>query len=173
MNNQVPKSWVFLFLAVTAVLIGIYFTTPTPTEPDASESLPETSRTTTFEEMLEHGENAIYLEDQTAGQTEVVVGYVVLSSPGYVVIYGDEEGVPGEEIGSSALLEEGGEHISLRVDDVLVDGDVYYAMLWHDDGDGLFRDSRDTQVNDSADSVILMTFEASANTEPESGAVMP
>jgi len=173
MNNQIPKSWILLFLAVVGILVGLYLTSPDPVVTGESDALPETSRAITFEGMLLTGGNAIYLENQTAEQTQVLIGYVVLSAAGYVVVYDDNDGVPGEVVGVSDLLEDGGEHILMRVDEPLQDGEIYYAMLFHDDGDGLFRALSDTQAIDSTDSVILMTFEATIDAAPEVEAVMP
>jgi hypothetical protein len=173
MSNQLPKSWIFLFLAVIGLLIGLYVTSPQPSEKIPVEQLPETSRAITFDDMLSNGNDAIYIENQTAEQTQVVIGYVVLSRPGYVVIYDDHGGIPGEKIGVSEHMEEGGEHMFMRVDEPFVDGEIYYAMLWHDNGDGIYRESTDMQVVDSTDSVVLMTFEAIAGVEPEIEPIHP
>lgn len=143
--------------------------TSTATQTDA----PDPTRTATFEGMLALGGNAIYVENQTAGSTFVLVGFAVLSQPGFVVIYSDNGGVPGSVIGESFLLPSGGEHLIVPLDEPLVDGQVYYAMLYHDDGDGRFREDADTQATDSQQSVILMSFLASAESEPESGPVLP
>jgi hypothetical protein len=123
--------------------------------------------------MLELGDDAIYVENQTGGSTFVLAGFAVLSKPGFIVIYDDQSGVPGSFVGKSMLLPTGGEHVIVPVDEPLVDGQVYYAMLYHDDGDGQFREDEDTQVIDSADSVVLMTFLASSQASPEVGSVNP
>lgn len=174
MNNQIPKSWIFLFLAVGAVLVGLYLTTPEPQSSTSQESEAlEPTRAQTFETMLEVGEDAIYLENQTSGETQVQVGYVILSEPGFVVIYNDQAGIPGEVIGVSQFLQEGGEHLLVRVDELLENAGVYYAALHHDNGDKRFDLARDVLVNDTNDSVVLMTFLAQEDAVPEDGPVMP
>ena len=76
-------------------------------------------------------------------------------------------------IGESSLLESGGEHLVVPVDEPLVQDQVYYAMLYHDDGNGRFREDEDAQAVDSQQSVILMSFLASSEFDPESGPVVP
>ncbi len=171
----VPKSWIFFFVAVVLIIFGIYFTQPeAPSQtPTVEESTAEQTRGTTFQGMLGRGGDAIYVEDQMVGTLMVQVGFVVLSVPGFVVIYDDAAGVPGSVIGSSELLQDGGEHLVVNVDDSLVDEQVYYAMLYHDDGDGVFDVERDAQATDFEDSVVLMSFLASENAQPESEAVSP
>jgi len=57
--------------------------------------------------------------------------------------------------------------------EALVEDHVYYAMLYHDDGDGRFREDADTQAADSEQSVVLMTFLATPEAQPELGPVEP
>ena len=172
MPQSVPKLWIFFFVIV-AVLVGAILTTgpSTPAFTQTQTNAPEPTRSTTFEEMLGRGGNAIYLENQTTGSTTVLVGFAVLSKPGFIVVYDDNGGVPGSIIGASSLLESGGEYLVVGVEEPLVEGRVYYAMLYHDDGDERFRVQEDTQVVDSEQSVILMNFIATTQAEPESGSV--
>lgn len=170
----VPKSWIFFFLVVVAIVVAIVVTGPEgPTQTESFLPTIDDTARTTFSTMLEKGGNAIYVEDQLAESLSVQVGFVILSTPGYVVIYDDESGVPGSVIGSSGLLQDGGEHLVVAVDDPLVNKQVYYAMLYYDDGDGLFDPAKDTQATDSEDSVILMSFLTRSDAAPESEAVSP
>lgn len=177
MNQQVPKLWIFVFLAVVATLVGIYVTSPKPqtipVDTDPLDELPESDRAMTFEQMLVTGKNAIYLENQASGSAEVTIGFVVLSDPGYVVIFDNNDGVPGEIIGYSALLQKGGEHIVMRADTPLEEDALYFAMLYHDNGDGYFSAVTDTQVLDTENSVVLMTFIAQEGVVPEAEPVTP
>lgn len=171
----VPKSWIFFFLAVVGLVMAILVTepqAPVQTESSQASSIDDTPGTT-FSSMLEKGGNAIYVEDQTAGVFSVQVGFVVLSAPGYVVIWDNADGVPGSIIGRSELLQDGGEHLVVTLDTALHDKQVYYAMLYHDDGDGEFDAGQDSQATDSEDSVILMSFLAREDAVPESQAVSP
>ena len=174
MQQNIPKLWIFFFLIVVILVAAIFVTGPTPTVPVSEESTePEPTRYATFEGMLDLGGNAVYVENQMSGSSSILVGFVVLSAPGYVVIYNDDSGVPGEVIGESILLQTGGEHLTVALDEPLVEDQVYYAMLYQDDGDGQFREDADTQAVDSEQSVILMTFLATPEAQPELGPVEP
>lgn len=171
----VPKSWIIFFLAILVIILAIVVTGPdAPTQSESSiSSTVDDTAATTFSAMLEKGGNAIYVEDQLAESLLVQVGFVILSTPGYVVIYDDASGTPGSVIGSSDLLQDGGEHLVVTVDDPLMDKQVYYAMLYHDDGDGVFDVNKDTQATDSEDSVVLMSFLAQEDASPEAEAISP
>lgn len=175
MTNQVPKLWIFFFFIVVALLIGLALSEPaSQVEEQVGQSQEmEEVRAQTFQGMLERGDNAVYVENQAAGAKGVQVGYVVLNQPGYVAILNDDGGVPGVVIGVSELLETGGEHLTVLLDGSLQDGAVYYAILYHDNGDGVFQADQDTHALDSVDSVVLMTFLATISAEVETGAVMP
>ncbi|MBT5808501.1 hypothetical protein HOI18_04485 [Candidatus Uhrbacteria bacterium] len=170
MKNTVPKIWIFFFFAVIAVLIGIYMTAPESPQNglgESSEALIQSARTQTFENMLALGEDAIYLENQLADSQSLAVGYVILSQPGFVVIYADDQGVPGEVIGVSQLLESGAEHLEITLQAYLSNDEIYYAILHHDNGDDEFSSVHDNSATDSEDSVVLMTFTALEDIYPE------
>lgn len=176
MQEKLPKSWIIVFIAVMAAVIGFALTSQ-PDEPiqpeEAKETTMEPSRAATFEGMLETGSDAIYLDNQTAGQSEVIVGYVVLSQPGFVVIAADNDGVPGERVGTSRWMDNGGEHVSIGLDQALELDQVYYAVVHHDNGDGAFNVTTDPAATDAEDSVVLMTFLAWEDAVPEPSPVMP
>ena len=171
----VPKLWIFFFAAVMVIVLAIFVSQPSaPLQTMVPvESVVDDTRGTTFATMLDKGGNAIYVEDQLSEVTAVRVGFVVLAAPGFVVIFDDKDGVPGSIIGSSELLADGGEHLIVELDEALKDGSVYYAMLYLDNGDGVFDPNTDTQATDSEDSVVLMSFFASKDAAPESEAVSP
>jgi hypothetical protein len=170
MKNAVPKIWIFFFFAVIAVLIGIYMTAPELPQNglgESSEALVQSARTQTFENMLALGEDAIYTENQTAESLSVAVGYVILSQPGFVAVYADDQGVPGEVIGVSQLLENGAEHLEITLKNPLSVDEIYYAIIHHDNNDAEFSAISDISATDSEDSVVLMTFTALENRYPE------
>jgi hypothetical protein len=172
-DNKVPKLWILFFLLIVFLVIGLFATAPKVSDSldDQSAEMETTddtiTRSQTFEQMLALGEDAVYLENQQSGEREVIVGYAVLSEPGFVVIYNDNDGIPGDAIGDSGWMEEGGEHVSVRLEEPLEEKGVYYAVLFNDDGDGEFTEVHDTQVVDSEGSVVLMTFEALEGANPE------
>lgn len=175
MQQAVPKLWIFFFVIVIVLVMVILATEPSsaPAPTQTQTEAVEPTRYATYEEMLELGDNAIYLENQTTGSMSVLVGFVVLAKPGFIVVYDDNGGVPGDVIGESSLLESGGEHLNVFVEKPLAEDQVYYAMLYHDDGDGRFRAEMDAQVVDSEQVVILMNFIATTQAQPEFGPVVP
>ncbi|MEK7619903.1 MAG: hypothetical protein AAB413_01545 [Patescibacteria group bacterium] len=174
MQQAVPKLWIFFFVIIAVLIVAILASGPqAPITESLESTVPDPTRSATFEGMLDFGGNAIYVDNQPTGATSVVVGFAVLSAPGFVVVYNDGGGVPGSVIGESSLLESGGEHLVVPVDEPLVQDQVYYAMLYHDDGNGRFREDEDAQAVDSQQSVILMSFLASSEFDPESGPVVP
>lgn len=174
MQQAVPKLWIFFSVLVVVLVVAIAATGPSAPEGNETQTqAPDATRSATFEGMLDLGGNAIYVDNQPTGATSVLVGFAVLSAPGFVVVYDDNGGVPGVVIGESSLLESGGEHLVVPVDEPLIQNQVYYAMLYHDDGDGRFRADEDAQAVDSEQSVVLMSFLASAESKPESGPVLP
>ncbi len=172
MQRNIPKSWIFVFLVVTTLVIVILLIGPEKQiskqkQVEQSQQAMEPSRYATFESMLEAADNAIYVDNQKTGSSSVQIGLVILSSPGYIVLFNDQEGIPGSVIGQSELLSSGGEHFKVPVNSPLQEGEVYYAILYHDDGDGRFRLEKDLQVTDTENSVMLMNFIASQKTESE------
>lgn len=174
MQQAVSKLWLFFFAIVAVLVVAILVTgQSSPTTIQLQTEAPEPTRYATYEGMLALGDNAIYIENQTTGSTSILVGFAVFSQPGFIVVYDDNTGVPGSIIGESSLIESGGEHLIVELDGSLVEEQVYYAMLYHDDGDGRFRADEDTQAVDSEQSVILMSFLASPESEPELEPVVP
>src|SRR3989339_711343 len=115
MQQNIPKSLIFVFFIVTVLVITILLVGPEKPlsqqkQAQQTQQAMEPSRSATFESMLEAADNAIYVENQKTESDSVQIGFVVLSRPGYVVIFNDQDGVPGSVIGQSDLLESGGEH---------------------------------------------------------------
>ncbi len=162
-----------ILVVVAAVIAALAWRASYVPDRSASDVEP-TPRQQTFQEMILVGTDAIYVDDQPSGATEVLVGFAVMKDAGFVVIHADDDGVPGTPIGASALLPAGGgEHVTVMLDGELEGGEIYYAVLYRDDGDGTFDAAEDRQVTDASDNVILMTFAASADAEPEFGPISP
>lgn len=174
MSHNFPKLWIFFFLITLVLVVTIIATAPsTPEVIETQTEAPEPTRYATYEEMLERGDDAVYIENQQSGLESVLVGFVVLAKPGFVVIYNDNGGIPGSIIGKSDILSSSGENVVIPIDESLVDDQVYYAIMYHDDGDGYFGAEEDTQAVDSQQSVVLMTFLATLQSQLESGFVDP
>jgi hypothetical protein len=177
MTNQVPKLWIFFFILIGGLITGFAFTSPVVEEQEEVVEFQENVemegvRAQTFSTMLEAGGDAIYLENQLSGTSGVQVGFAILSRPGFVAIFDDDAGVPGSVIGVSDYLQDGGEHLTVPLQTFLIDGAVYYAVLFHDNSDFVF-DNNDSQALDSNGSVVLMTFLSTYDTQPEVSAITP
>jgi len=166
----VPLGFFFVGIAMIAA-IAWRSSLPERSEPAVTETTP---RQQTFDQMLRTGAAAIYVDNQPSGATEVSVGFAVMQDPGFVVAFADDGGVPGRAVGASDLLPPGGgEHVAVSLSEPLAQYGIYYAVLYRDDGDGIFDSLKDRQVTDASDNVVLMTFAAEADAVPEDGPVLP
>lgn len=105
---------------------------------------------------------AIYVRNQEPG-TQVDGEVAVLSSAGFAVVHGDNDGSIGEVIGTSGLLAAGRqENFVMTLDAPSENGEVMYAMLYTDtNANGTFDDGVDMPMRDSADNRVYMIFHAS------------
>jgi hypothetical protein len=162
-SATLPKTWIFFFILVMILVIASLLQPatksqeiPAPSQ-TAEESLP-VSREQNAEEMLQNGDHAIYLVDQSSGESVVLVGYAVFAKPGFITVRADENGMPGNIIGVSDVLRGRVEGERVKITDKLQADHVYYAELVSDDGDGIFDETKDLSVNDKEKSVVLMSF---------------
>ncbi len=119
--------------------------------------------------VLRVGNNALYVSDQRADAV-VTVALVSLDRSGYVVIYADNKGIPGDILGNSAILS-AGEHrkVSVRLIRFTSNGEHLFAVLHEDNGDGSFYPPVDTSIKDQDGNAISMPFviDNSAQAPPE------
>ncbi len=82
------------------------------------------------------------LAPQRAGRT-VQIDFATLSAPGFITINRvNEDGTIGDRVGTSALLYGGTtEAFAVPLTVPMVVGDIFYAVLYPDNGDTLFTDS--------------------------------
>jgi len=116
---------------------------------------------------LRVGANAIYVPEQPP-DAEVNIGFVVLATPGFVVIHEDAGDKAGEIIGVSAFLAAGESRdvAPLSLSRSSRDNEELYAMLHRDDGDHTFDAGKDLPVKDESGDVIFMLFLVTAGAEP-------
>lgn len=120
------------------------------------------------------GTNAIYVADQLPGQS-VSIADLRLASPGFVLIFDDNAGKPKNILGTSGSLPIGEtKNIApILLSRITRDGEVLYAMLYLDDGDGVFDPARDKPAHDrliGQPVVMMFTINLDAS---EGGAVNP
>lgn len=165
-----PKTWIFFFIIILVLIIASLLQPSTksrqispPSNIATDQSLPS-SREANADSMLKNGDNAIYLTDQSSGQSKIIVGYAVFAKPGFITIREDDKGMPGKIVGVSTLLDGRVDSPSVDLTTVLLADRVYYAELVFDDGGGTFEETNDLPVNDKDKSVVLMSFLAKTQT---------
>ena len=169
MSRRVPLSWIVFLVLVAVIVAAILLTSPAgpATAPSSPEDVEATPREGTYQNMLRTGPNAIFVDTQLVGTNEVIVGVVAMAEPGFIVIHADDGGKPGEIIGVSDPIIEGGENVRVSIDADLEAGAVYYAMLHADaNGNGAFDGEAERPVTDLEGNVILMSFEATTDANP-------
>lgn len=124
----------------------------------SKQDIKTSDRITKANEMIKTGGNSVYVEDQQSGQSNVVVGFAVLTEPGFVVIHEDDHGIPGKVIGSSNLINGRVEQLSMPISDPLVFDHVYYVILHKDNTNGIFLETEDGFMGDKDQTVVMMSF---------------
>ena len=128
------------------------------------DSVPETAVSPTSQDSI----SAI---NQKTG-TSVLIQRAVLSTPGYIVVHEEQDGKPGPVIGNSGLFEGVRQNLSVTLLRSSIEGEVLFAMLHSDDGDGIYEfPGGDNPTKDEEGSVILDKFtiieeEAESDQEP-------
>ena len=142
--------WVVGLIVVLG--LGYYLVKGRTQAPATSEVTEEVPATVPGEK------NLVLVTDYTAGKT-ATVARVVLEKPGYVMIHEDASGAPGAIIGTSALLPVGeSSDTVVTLKRASKDGEVLYAMLHTDDGDGKFNVTVDVPLTDSSGNVVVMNY---------------
>jgi hypothetical protein len=165
--SGVPLSWWLVFIAVAVLVASIILSNPsTPAnapqseaeleQPQSQAPLPK-SRREAFEEMLANGNAGVLVQDQSA-DTDIRIDKVVLPQEGFVAIHADAGGVPGAVVATSGVLSSGEQTVTITSDKALNSGGVYYAVVYVDDGDGVFQTPQDTALTDEQGSVVSMSF---------------
>lgn len=112
---------------------------------DNHEPIPETT-TGASGQFAKLASNAVYVQDQLPGDT-VIIAAASLEEGGFIVIKKDEGGNPGAIIGvSEFLVPQGYDKFDIGTTESLADGLRYYAVLYKDDGNGIFDPKNDTLV---------------------------
>ena len=133
---------IFLFIVLGSVFAYKYFGTNSE---DTSQ-------------VLQTGENIIYVSEQRPASS-VLVDWVSMVKGGYVVIYDDNNGKPGEIIGNSKILPEGeSRNVPISLVRPTINGEFLFAMLHEDNGDGFFNPSIDILLRDQDGNIMYMIF---------------
>lgn len=105
------------------------------------------------------GANAIYVSDQIPGR-EVLVGFAALGEPGFVVIREVDDGTSRGIVGVSGLVPAGesGNVPPIVLSREARHGETLVAVLYRDDGDGVFNPSKDLPTTDDNNEPFAMQF---------------
>lgn len=155
-------SSVLIFLFILIVLIGVYmfFSSDEAVAPVEDTPSGETERS--IMESDEMIDDINFISASAVSGSEIVIAEsVILQSPGYVVIHLDDEGRPGAVVGNSELLDEGQhENVDVEIVSELAEGEIIYAMLHRDDGDGEYEfPGDDLPVTDDIGEPVMAVVE--------------
>jgi hypothetical protein len=106
--------------------------------------------------MAYSGREHIQVIDQNVTAGKVIILSAALKENGYVVIHKEEKGKPGPIIGVSNMIAPGlYSNRSVVLTEGVAQGDILYAMLHADNGDGIFTPKDDAPVN--GDEMMMMS----------------
>ncbi len=88
--------------------------------------------------MEETGQPSLLVSDQSLVDSQVVIDWLFLDKPGYIVIHMDLEGAPGPVIGNSEVLSGSMTSVWVSVDAIQA-GTGVFAMLHYDNGDAVYE----------------------------------
>lgn len=118
------------------------------------------SDVTAQEEVVEEEMAVSLIVPQQAGGTNIFIENAFLLEEGYVVIHREEDGKSGEIIGVSELLQVGAnDNFLMDIDEEVIEGDILFAMLHTDYGDGVFDPLLDIPTVDSEGNSVLVKFD--------------
>lgn len=101
-------------------------------------------------------QNTLDVPDQAGGQ-EIFINSVSTKDGGFVVVYRDNNGTPGSVIGVSPLISAGTTMKNLRftLNEAVKEGDIVYAALHKDNGDGVFDPATDVMAKDQSGNPLV------------------
>lgn len=87
-----------------------------------------------------NGKGELVARSQSGDGSTIVVDLATLPKPGYVVVYADGGGAPGQRLGASSLLSEGPhKDVAVALSSKVSDGATLHVMLHaEDNGDKTF-----------------------------------
>ena len=155
------KTWqwvVTVIVIIILIVIGILvFGGSKTTAPVTTDQTPITDQTGIA------ALNRIVMSDQYPGNV-VYLSSVQVQNPSWVVIQSDNNGQPGEIVGSmhfAAGINPG----KITLTKPTVEGGTYYAVIYTDDSAATFNSTTDLPLKDSNGNVIMHVFHATASAD--------
>ncbi len=149
------KTWqwvVTVIVIIALIIIGIFVFGNKKAEAPASGD--ETPIST------EQSANSIVMSNQFPGNI-VYISALQATGRGWVAIHKDASGKPGDVIGN-ASFSAGTAPVKVTLTQPTVDGGTYYAVMYSDNGDGVFDVTKDLTLKDASGNIIMRLFHASA-----------
>ena len=154
-----PWQWVVTIIVIIAlIVIGILVFGNKKTEAPIT-----TDQATTTDQTGTLALNRVVMSDQYPGNV-VYLSSVQAENPAWVAIQSDNNGQPGEIIGS-AHFDKGINPGKVTLTKPTVEGGTYYAVIYTDDASGKFNATTDLPLKDSNGNVIMKIFHASASAD--------
>ncbi len=159
-NGIKTWQWVVTVVVIIAlIVIGIFVFGSKKTV--VTETPDQTPPVTTPVQVV----NRVILQDQFPGNV-VNLSSVQLAKAGWVVIRKDNAGQPGDIIGS-AYFDAGTNPGKVTLTKPTIDGGLYYAVLYNDDGDKKFDAVKDLPLTDASGHIIMSIFHATTAANAE------
>jgi len=157
--NTGVKTWqwvVTVIVIIVLIVIGIMVFGGKETEAPGDNVNATSTNGTASNEV-----NRIVMSDQFPGNV-VYISSLTLARGGWVAIHKDNNGQPGEIIGTQYFEAGTSPGRAINLTSPTIEGGIYYAMLHSDDGDKKFDATKDLPLKDSRGNVIMKIFRASA-----------
>ena len=157
-NSNGIKAWQWIVTAVVIIvliIIGIIVFSNKGSE-IAVTPVPQQNTNSTA-----NTSNGIVMADQYPGDV-AYVSSVQLANAGFVVIQKNNAGTPGDVIGST-FVEAGISPAKVNLTQPMIDGSMYYAVLYSDNGDKKFDANTDKPLTDANGNIIMKIFKATAS----------
>lgn len=145
-----------ILVIILVVLVGYFFFGKQAFAPSQKDLKVNTASTTLSTNLT----NSISVSNQTPSDL-ITIDKAVLSQPGWIAIYSDNEGEPDSILGAQYL--KAGEYTNTPVQIFVrtVAGQTYYAVITSDDGTISFDYKKDLPVTNAEGKWVMDSFEVS------------
>jgi len=159
----IPLLWIVWLGIIAIAVIGILLSQPSaPISDPSKEAIDETQwqlREDHYASLVAETGAGVLIADQVTGK-EVTVTSATMPASGFLVIFGDDDGAPGERIGSLKLEKGVHENVLVPLSQEVQSGEVCYAVVTQeniDQKESLY-DTGDP-ILDADGAWVLMSFQ--------------
>jgi hypothetical protein len=154
------KTWQWVVTAVVIIvliIIGIWVFGGKGSSTSTEQGMTSTEDNSNTPGAL----NRIVMSDQYPGNV-VYLNSAQFANPGWIVIQADNAGTPGKILGET-YFDSGINPGKITLSSPMVDGSIYYAVMYSDNGDKKFDVTTDKPLTDANGNIIMKVFHASAS----------